>query len=72
MIYELTKTYRNGSKVFYIELAKDEELTDDILESIGDATEGGQNYGYTITPRRIRKLPKGARLLPRTRPAKIY
>lgn len=59
--YEITKHYRNAAEKYYIEIYKS-KLTEFVLEQIGEHTEGGHHYGYKITSKKIRKLPKGAKL----------
>ena len=63
--YEVTKHYRNGADKYYIEIYM-KDLTEYLLERIGEHTKGGSEYGYNITTKKIKKLPKGAELFPRT------
>ena len=65
-LYKITKGYRNGRDDYYVkadvEIMKDKDERNDFLERLGEATDGGHNYGYTMTPVRIKKLPKGKHL----------
>ncbi len=69
-IYKITKTYRNAEDIYYVEL--DKMPDEDRLRSIAENTEGGHHYGYRIEAEWVRKLPKGARLLARTRTVEVY
>lgn len=71
-IFEVTKSYKGGQKIFYIELDRGVIPSEEMLEAIGDNTEGGQRYGYRMDYRKIRKLPKDAQLLPRTIKTRLY
>lgn len=70
--YKVTKDYRGGRSTYYIALNDDEEVTEDMLASIGKNTSGGEGYGYSIRSRKIRALPKGAKVLSRRRTVVIY
>jgi len=71
-LYKITKKYRNGKDEYFIRLDKGEKVTEEMLESIGDATDGGSNYGYTVDAEPIKRLPKGATLLPREVKTRLY
>ena len=71
-IFKLTKSFKGGQKVFYIELPGGEEPSEDMLESIGDKTDGGQVYGYRIDSEKVDVLPEGEKLLPRTFTEVLY
>jgi hypothetical protein len=70
--YKVTKIYRGGSSTYYIALNNDEEITEDMLESIGENTSGGENYGYSMHSRKIKALPKGAKVLSRQCTVVVY
>ncbi len=71
-LYKITKSYRNNSKTYYIKVDPEDFKGDWLLHSIGENTDGGHNYGYRMKARRIKKLPKGCKLLQRERVIQIY
>ena len=71
-IYKITKEYRNASDVYYIELNDNEEFTKSMAESIGENTNGGHNYGYTIKNEMVNDIPVDGKVLPRTREIRIF
>jgi hypothetical protein len=71
-LYAIKKTFRGGQDVYYISLNDAEEVTEEMLKRIGEYTPGGENYGYEVTAKKIRKLPKGAALLSRRRTVTVY
>jgi hypothetical protein len=73
MIVEVEKFYRGGSEKFYLEVSSIEEITEDTLESIGENTDGGHESGYRIqVNKQVDKLPKGEKILPKTRTIQLY
>lgn len=70
--YRIVKSWRGGSKTLYIALNETEDLTKEMLEQIGNNTSGGENYGFSITSKKIKNIPKDARILPRTITRIIY
>ena len=69
--YRVKKSFRNSCDVYYIKVYPS-ELNEYMLERIGEHTSGGNNYGYSIKTRKIKKLPKGAKLLGRVASYTIY
>ena len=69
--YRVEKFFKGGSNIFYIEISPD-KLTEDVLEMIGEHTPGGHNLGYNIKTRKIKQLPKGAKLLNRSITHNLY
>ncbi len=71
--YFFTKHFQGGMSNFYVELNPSnfymtkflDKLDEDILEIIGDNTEGGHAYGYRLTYDKVDKkdIPKGAKIL---------
>lgn len=62
-IFKLTKTYRNTNDVYYVKAT--ETPCKDLLEEIGDATNGGHTYGYHIEAEEVERIPYGYFLLDR-------
>jgi hypothetical protein len=71
-IFEITKTYRGGQRVFYISLADHEYITSEMLEHLGEYVSGGENYGYQMSAKEIAELPEGKILLPRQVTQTLY
>lgn len=69
--YEVTKFVRGGSHKYYIKILPS-ELNDNLLESIGENTDGGHSYGYSLKAKKIPCLPAGCELLSRTRVIDVY
>lgn len=65
--YEVTKFYKGGRSVFQIAIPKGVRLTkgerETLLEWLGDNTNGGHNYGYTINTRRLRRKSPSLRVV---------
>ena len=59
-LYKITKYFKGGSHTYFIRANK---ITEDILENIGEHTSGGHAYGYNMRSTKIKKLPRGAKLL---------
>lgn len=64
-IYKITKTFSSGERIYYIKIHQD-SMSQELLESIGDHTDGGHSNGYNIRARKVPKLPAGVKLLQRS------
>jgi len=71
VLYKITKIGRGFKNHYYIYIPK-AAMCESLLDSIGENTDGGHNYGFIIKARIIKKLPKGAKLLPRKRTICVY
>ena len=70
--YEIKKSYRNCCDTYYIALNDDEDVSEDMLDSIGENTNGGENYGWTVESAEIKNLPPNEKLLQRERRVSVY
>ena len=66
--YKISKSYRNNEQIWglYVsrKMSKDFYSENDMLENIGENTDGGQNYGYKMKSRYLGKnKPKNTDLL---------
>ena len=61
--YKIVKCFQGGRDEYFATMPSRQKLEKqnkrEQLESWGEHTNGGHNYGYTITINRIKKLPKG-------------
>ena len=62
-VFRIEKTYRGGNDKFVIAIDKQVfkdnfETEEELLEWIGEHTNGGHNYGYKVYSNRIYKIPK--------------
>ena len=67
MIYKIDKHFQGGCGLYYAKHSLKKRVRkgcwDYQLEEWGERTSGGHGYGYRIYSRRVKNIPKGARLL---------
>ena len=61
MKFKITKSYRGGSDVYYIN--RKTKPSPELLETIGQDTDGGHNYGWNIECKKVYYIPKNANIL---------
>ncbi|MDO8641770.1 MAG: hypothetical protein Q7R33_09585 [Nitrosarchaeum sp.] len=64
--FKIKKCFQGGESIFFAKMSSlkfmPKDNWQDQLESWGEATHGGHNYGYRIYCKRIKNLPKGKKI----------